>query len=209
MGLVYLFSLVVALGVLVVQIAMGGKGDGDAGADHADGSDANDVHVVAHGGGKPVAKDVEAAGTKLVNDASDFIAFFASLRFWLFAFLAFGISGSLLTFFNLATPVVVFVLAAAMAIGSGFFASLAYRFVARSAASAAAGDVARAHGSIGRVLVPVAKGKPGKIRIVLKGQSVDLLATTDDDELARGAHVLVEDVEEGVAKVSKRPSELA
>jgi len=207
MGLVYLFSLVVALGVLGVQIALGGKGDGDAGADHGDASGTNDVHHLGHGSSKALAKDV-ASGDNELALVGDTLAFFFSLRFWIFAMLAFGLTGSLLSLFSLAGAIGTFLLAISMGLGSGLFASLAFRYVARSSASSTA-DVTHASGSIGRVLVPLGKGKVGQIRIVMKGQSVDLMARTDEAELLRGEHVLVEEVEDGIARVSKRPSELA
>ncbi|MDI1447828.1 NfeD family protein [Polyangium sp. 6x1] len=200
MGLVYLFSLVVGLGILLVQIVSGGKGDADAG-------DAHDGDA----GGKELAKDFSGkalATTPAGTGASDILAFFLSLRFWVFTLLGFGMSGSLLHLFALAGPVVIFVLAATSGLSSGLFAQLAFRFVAQGSASTSA-DVTRAGGSVGRVLVPVGKDKVGKIRIVLKGQSVDLLARSDGEEIARGDHVLVEDVEGDVARVSRRPSELA
>jgi len=207
MGLVYLFSLVVGLGVLVVQIAMGGKGGaggGDAGdADGGDG-DAGDADADAgEGGGKPLSQELAHAHA----GAGDTLSFFLSLRFWIFALLGFGMSGSLLHVFALAGPIVVFLLAFGSGIVSGSFAALAFRFIARSSTSSTA-DVTRAAGTVGRVLVPVGKNKVGKIRIVLKGQSVDVLATSDGEELARGEHVLVEDVEGEIARVSKSPSEL-
>ncbi|MDC3987429.1 NfeD family protein [Polyangium jinanense] len=201
MGLVYLFSFVVGLGILLVQIVAGGKGDADAG----------DAHDASSGGGKDLAKDLSGkslATTPAGTGASDILAFFLSLRFWVFTLLGFGMSGSLLHLFALAGPVVIFVLAAASGLSSGLFAQLAFRFVAQGSASTSA-DVTRAGGSIGRVLVPVGKDKVGKIRIVLKGQSVDILARSDGEEIARGDHVLVEDVEGDVARVSRRPSELA
>ncbi|MRG91528.1 NfeD family protein [Polyangium spumosum] len=200
MGLVYLFSLVVGLGILVVQIASGGKGDADG--------DAGDA---GEGGGKELAKDVSTkslATTGASAGAGDVLAFFLSLRFWVFTLLGFGLSGSLLHFFALAGPILVFALAAGSGLSSGLFAQLVFRFVTQSSVSTSA-DVDHAEGSIGRVLVPVGKDKVGKIRIVLKGQSVDILARTDGDEIARGDHVLVEDVEGDVARVSRRPSELA
>ncbi|MDI3284355.1 NfeD family protein [Polyangium sp. 15x6] len=201
MGLVYLFSLVVGLGILLVQIVSGGKGDADAG----------DAHDASDGGGKDLAKDVSGKAlttTPAGTGASDILAFFLSLRFWVFTLLGFGMSGSLLHLFALAGPVVIFVLAATSGLSSGLFAQLAFRFVSQGSASTSA-DVTHAGGSVGRVLVPVGKDKVGKIRIVLKGQSVDILARSDGEEIARGDHVLVEDVEGDVARVSRRPSELA
>lgn len=189
MGLVYLFALLVGLGILGLQAAMGGKGGADdVGGDHGnDGSD----HAVA-----------KSAGTSF-----DFIAFFLSFRFWIFAALGFGMAGSLLHYLNLAGPVVVFALAAASGLGAGLFASLVFSLVMRSSVSSTT-DVNQARGTVGRVLVPVGKQKTGQIRVVLRGQSVDLVAKTDGEDLARGDQVLVEEIEGNTARVSKSPSEL-
>lgn len=194
MGLVYVFALIVGLGILGLQAAMGGKGGGDDVGDHGD------------AGGKPHATN-DGAG-KAGSGSFDLVAFFLSLRFWIFASLAFGMTGSLLHYLNLATPVVVFALAAASGFGAGAFANFAFRLVMRSSVSSTA-DVTHARGTIGRVLVPVGKQKTGQIRVVLRGQSVDLVAKTDGDDLARGDQVLVEEIDGNTAHVSKPPPELS
>ena len=194
MGLVYLFAFVVGIGILCLQAAMGGKGGGDDVGHHGD------------AGGKALAAD-DASGKASSVGSFDFVAFFLSLRFWIFAFLGFGMAGSLLHFLALATPVIVFALAAASGLGAGLFASLAFSLVMRSSVSSMA-DVTHARGTVGRVLVPVGKQKTGQIRVVLRGQSVDLVATTDGEDIARGDHVIVEEIEGNTARVSKSPSEL-
>ncbi|MBK9264390.1 MAG: NfeD family protein [Polyangiaceae bacterium] len=193
MGLVYLFAFVVGLGILGLQAAMGGKGGGD------------DVGGQGDAAGKPLAVD-DAIG-KGVGGSFDFVAFFLSLRFWIFASLGFGMSGSLLHFLALATPLVVFALAVASGLGAGLFASLAFRYVMRSSVSTTA-DVTQATGTVGRVLVPVGKQKTGQIRVVLQGQSVDLIAKTDGEDIARGEQVIVEEIDGNTARVSKSPTEL-
>jgi membrane protein implicated in regulation of membrane protease activity len=183
MGAVYLASLVVGLGVLLLQVAMGGKGD---------------------------PADNEAGGEAKSLDAHDagVVALFLSTRFWIFTLLGFGLSGGLIHALSLAGPIVTFVIAAAAGFSSGTFASYAFRAVRRSSSSTtlAASD---AVGQIGRVLVAVAKGKTGQVRVAVRGHSVDLLATTEELEIARGEQVLVEDVQGTLARVSRRPVELA
>src|SRR5687767_11065245 len=120
MGLVYVFALVVALGILLVQIAMGGKsGDGhDAdggheageaeaeleagghGGDHADHAD--DADGADHGGGEDLKHAEAEAG---------FFGVFLSTRSWIFASLAFGTSGGLIHYLNLAGPGAAFLVA--------------------------------------------------------------------------------------------------
>lgn len=208
MGLVYLFALVASLGILLVQFAMGGKGgDADselhAGGDAHGGSDAHDTDAQLNAGsaGKPVAKNLHPP-------PNDVLAFFLSFRFWIFAFFGFGFSGTLLHFLALAAPLTAALVAVLAGVCSGLFANWAIRVAARSS-STSTNDVTHARGKTGRVLVPCAKGKVGQIRIELKGQSVDLLAITEDDEIPRGEHVLVLDFEGDVARVAKRPPELA
>jgi membrane protein implicated in regulation of membrane protease activity len=190
MGIVYLASLIVGLGVLVLQLAMGGKSTDSVDAD-----------------GDGAADDVGHDGKEL-SHGSDFVSLFLSTRFWIFAALAFGLSGTLIHWLQLAGVLATALIAGGAGVSSGLFASLAFRAVKRAATSTSAATT-DAVGQVGRVLVGVTKGKVGQVRVQLKGSSVDLLATTDDDEIARGESVLVEDVRGEVAHVSRRPPELA
>ena len=63
-------------------------------------------------------------------------------------------------------------------------------------------------GHVGKVIVPCSKEGLGKIRIQLRGQSVDLLARTQNLRIDIGERVVVEDVEGEVAQVSRAPIEL-
>jgi membrane protein implicated in regulation of membrane protease activity len=192
MGLVYLFALIVGFGILGLQTALGGKGGGhDAGGDHGD------------AGGKPTGHDDVGKGA---GGSFDVVAFFLSFRFWIFTSLAFGMTGSLLHYLNLAAPSVVLALAIASGLGAGIFANLVFRLVMRSSVSST-GDVAHARGTVGRVLVPVGKDKTGQIRVVLRGQSVDIVAKTDGEDIARGEEVIVEEIDGHTARVSKSPPE--
>ena len=197
MGLVYLASLVISLGILLVQVAFGGQdGEHDLG------------HAAGHMGGAPADP---AAGHELIKGGHPGddgpLAVVLSFRFWIFALLGFGLSGSLLHFLSLAGTGAAALLAGAAGLGSGAFASLVVRAVARSSASSSV-NLSEAVGREARVLVACAKGRTGQVRIALRGQSVDLLASTDEADIARGEPVLIEDVRDGVAQVSRRPREL-
>lgn len=224
MGLVYLFALVVGLGTLLVQIGMGGKdadgdhgdhalGDGhgadaDAHADgDADGHDASaDGHDAdAHDGGS--GKDLALADGHHGDGEASALTLFLSTRFWIFAALAFGMTGSLIHWLALAGTVATAIIAGCTGFGSGLMAVLAFRAVKRSANSST-GYASDAVGQVGRVIVDVEKGRMGKVRVELKGHSVDMLAITDESDLARGDAVLIEDVDGEVVRVSKRPPEL-
>lgn len=187
MGLVYLFALVVSLGLFLLQAVMGG-GDGDAGADHGADADADAEHGDAgadHGA----------------------LALLFSTRFWTFFALGFGLSGSLLHYLDLAGAVLTAVVASGSGIAAGLTSVLAYRAIKRSEISSMTG-ISEAVGRTGRVLISVGPTKKGQIRVELKGQSVDLLAMAEEEELARGEAILIESIEGNVARVSRRPPEL-
>jgi membrane protein implicated in regulation of membrane protease activity len=188
MGLAYLFALLVALGVLIIQILMGGR----TGAHHGDlGHAAHAGHQHAHA---PL-------------DESGFWTLLLSLRFWIFAALGFGLSGSLIHFFDLAGPVVTLVIASGAGAASGLFAALTFRALARGSATTEL-RTSQAVGRVGRVVVACGRGTTGQVRVEIGGSSVDLLATTDDETIAHGESVLVEDLRENIAHVSRRPQEL-
>jgi membrane protein implicated in regulation of membrane protease activity len=186
MGVAYLAALVAALGVLLVQVFAGAHG-----GHHADVNAAHAAH----------AHDANTEGE------AAFWTVFLSLRFWLFAALGFGLSGSLLHWFGSVSPLATLLVAAGAGFGSGLFAALAFRLLRRGSAGTEARS-SEAVGKLARVVVPCGRGVTGQVRIELGGSSVDLMATTDDDAIARGEEVLIEDMEEGVARVSRRPSEL-
>jgi membrane protein implicated in regulation of membrane protease activity len=187
MGLVYLFALITGLGILLVQIAFGKLHDapGANGEGHDTGS-----------GGKHVEVDEGVVGI------------FLSTRFWVFTALGFGLSGALLHYLTSVWSVVTVLVASGAGLSSGVFATLAFRMLRKASVSSTA-HASKAVGKVGRAVATCQKGSLGKVRIELSGQVVDFLATTDDDEIARGDAVLVEDMKDGVAHVSKRPADLA
>lgn len=134
-------------------------------------------------------------------------AIFLSLRFWTYAALAFGMVGAPLHFFELASPTLTLVLAIVSGLGSGAFATLVIRAL-RHASTTTTSNLEESVGQVGRVLVPCSRGKVGKVRLVLKGQAIDALATTDEEEIAAGQKVLVAEVRGGVVHVAIAPEEL-
>lgn len=199
MGLLYLFALVTGLGILLVQVAFGkmhgGGGGGDGGG--GDGGD---------GGGGAGGKDVGAKDLGIEGDEG-VVGLFLSTRFWVFTALGFGLSGALLSYVSTVGPILTFVVAFAAGISSGLFAALTFRVASKTGVSSTA-HASHAVGRVGRAVAAVQKGSMGKVRIELQGQVVDFLATTDDELIARGDAVLIEDMKDGVAHVSRRPSEL-
>jgi membrane protein implicated in regulation of membrane protease activity len=174
---VFLGALVLGLGVIGFQ-AFGGH---DA--------DAAGGHDLAHGDHDPPAW-----------------ALVASLRFWSFGLLAFGLSGLLLALFGLAGVLATTTIAALAGATSGAFASTVLRRMrARGPSSQVAPrDVV---GKIGRVLVPSDPARRGKVRVEIKGGIVDYVAASRD-ALQENDVVVVEDFDGQQVTVSKAPKEL-
>jgi membrane protein implicated in regulation of membrane protease activity len=173
---VYIAALVAALGVVALQIF---SGHGDT-AGH-------DVHGADH-------------------DNDGFGTFFASLRFWSFLLLAFGLVGTMLTLFHLAGPIVTFVLALGSGAISGVFAvSVIRRLLTKSASSNVRVD--DVIGKIGRVIVPLATAGRGKVRVEIKGSMVDYVARADES-LDEGESIIVEEVDGSEVVVIRAPKEL-
>jgi membrane protein implicated in regulation of membrane protease activity len=177
----YLAALLAALGAFAVQL-LGGHHDASGGHDASQGAGSHDH---------------ESYAWSLV----------ASIRFWSFSLLAFGLVGTALTALGLAGTALTAVLATGSGLGSGAFAASVIRTLAsRSATShVAASDVV---GRVGRVLVPLVPGGRGKVRVEVKGSVVDYVARSKET-VAAGEPVLVEEAHEGEVVVSRAPKELA
>jgi membrane protein implicated in regulation of membrane protease activity len=197
-GAVYLAALILGLGVLLLQFVMPGADADGAHAPELGGHGDIDVHhdVGGHGGHGDGQGDSGA------------IAIFISFRFWTFGLMAFGFVGTLLHFLKLAGHVTSLTAAVSVGLLSGFLASFAMRAIARSQTSSG-GEADEAIGQIGRVLIPLERGKHGKIRIEVHGRLVDLIATTDDERLEGGATVMVEEMRGTTAHVSRAGDSIA
>jgi membrane protein implicated in regulation of membrane protease activity len=175
----YVASLVIGLGVLAVQLLVGHDSGGGHDVHHDDGA----------------------------HDLTPW-TMLASVRFWSFALLAFGLVGTLLTFFGVAAGLVALSIAAVAGVASGVFAvTVVSRLLHRSPESNA--SYADVLGRLGRVVVPITPDGPGKVRVEIKGTSVDLIARARV-ALDMGEPVVVEEVtSDGEAQVSRAPKELA
>ncbi len=159
-----------------------GDSDVDGDADHDVGAD----HDADH--------DVDATGIWLP---------FFSVRFWVFNLTFFGLCGTLLTIMQVGFIVTGLVsLLVGMVCGTG-----AAFIVHRLGRTDVTGDIASSAefiGVVGKVLVTVAPGRRGKIRVEVRSNMVDLVAKTSDDEtLDAGSKVLVVEFEDNVALVTR------
>ncbi len=100
--------------------------------------------------------------------------------------------------------------AAAAAAAAGAFNSALFSYLRRSGSSSDVTDRQLA-GTVGRVVLPVAAERRGRIAVTVGGQQVNLSARSmpgDAAELEVGAPVLVVEVEGGIARVTRLDPEL-
>lgn len=177
MLIVYILSAI-AGGILVAASALMG-GDHDA---HVGDTDFHDI-----GGHDGIHSDVYLP--------------ILSLRFWTFFAACFGITGLLLTNFSSAGPTTVAIVSVITGVVAGL-ATFAIMRRMRDAESDSGVKVEHLIGREGRVLVGVAPGNEGKIRVDVKGELVDLTAFTDEDlPLVPGDRALVVSIDNGRANV--------
>jgi membrane protein implicated in regulation of membrane protease activity len=134
------------------------------------------------------------------------LLFLASIRFWAFGLLAFGLVGSLLLFFGFAGTVTAGIIAGVSGAASGYAAATIVRRlqVQTTSSIATSGDVI---GRVGRVIVPPSADSRGKVRISVRGHEIDYGARSAEPLEADDA-VLVEECDDGEVLVSRAPKEL-
>lgn len=170
----YLVALIVGAGLLLFSLFAGGDHEG-----HADAGGDADASVDAHGDAGDGHGDAEHHGWEVA--AMSWLPL-ASVRFWTFFLAFFGATGTSLHFIErgLGTWVTI-AIAAAMGYVCGAGAVAAFRYMRRSQTSSGLG-VDDYIGETAVVRVAVARGKVGKVRLEVKGRTVDLLAETEESE---------------------------
>ena len=198
---IYLGSLILGGLLIGASIVLGG----DSGFD-------NDVDTDADFGGElelEVAGAADGNGDLLYMDseAGAWLPFL-SMRFWTFGLASFGLTGSL---FSLSTTVGMANIAEAISLGVsisvgvvvGWATSWAFQ---KLKSQRVTGDVGlqQLKGCEATVLLSVNSEKNGKIRTLVGGQTVDLLASSlDEHSLERGSKVLIVDIKDGIAMVTQ------
>ncbi len=191
---VYLFTLIIGAVLLGASILLGGHGaDGDADIE----ADA-DADVDAEGG---LDKEVSVGAHGAL---SGLLWSFLSLRFWTFFFAFFGLTGLVLDLLDLVgNPWATLAIALAMGGGVGMAAVAIINALGADTTGKAveAGDYV---GKTARVIVPFEGARVGKVRVDVKGSSVDLLASAvEEDAFASKEEVLIVEVEGTRAKVAR------
>ncbi|MBI2895521.1 MAG: DUF1449 family protein [Deltaproteobacteria bacterium] len=195
---VYLFCLV-AGGLLVGASALLGGKEADLGDAHVGDADLGDADLGgAHVGDADIGGDAHGPGE--ATPTAGWLPFL-SMQFWTFALAFFGLTGTALTLLGLASFLPTLIAALAVGLGSGTAVSYVLRRLRADTVSSSIGE----KDFVGRsavVRLPIAADSPGKIRLTVKEQVIDLVATTDEKEpIAAGEEVLVIQINETRAQV--------
>jgi membrane protein implicated in regulation of membrane protease activity len=171
--LIYIYLFAFGLGgvLLLGSIFLGDKdtdAPGDAEAGDADAGTGTQAQHFDHGVG-------DSHGT-----VAGLFTAFLSLRFWMFFLAFFGLTGLVLDGLDLVdAPSAALAAALFMGLVTGQTTVAVFRRLSHSETGTAASSSDYV-GRSGRVMVGFEAGGLGKLRLVLKGTTVDVLATTDD-----------------------------
>jgi membrane protein implicated in regulation of membrane protease activity len=127
----------------------------------------------------------------------------ASLRFWTFFAAFFGLTGLVLDVGNLTGPW----LGLGLAVGVGYVCGASMTAIVRRLRRERVDSSLSAEDCVGetaRVVLPVTSNRAGKIRLEIKGRTIELLAKTDEGiELALGESCMVYEIKDGHAVVAR------
>lgn len=178
----YIVSLVVG-GALVVLSLFGG--DSHHGGDHDFHAGAD--HDADHGDG---SQDV-------------WIPFF-SLRFWTYFAMTFGAAGLILTFLVKTAEPTAGMFAGATGLITGLLVSFGMRMLSKSDIDSSIKS-SEMMGKEAQVVVAIRPGQLGRVRISVKGEVLELLASSDDvDALEAGATAVIVEMDGDRVKVVGR-----
>jgi len=198
----YVFCLVVGMGLLLASFVHDHDGDADFDAD-ADFDHDVDLDHDVDVGDLDADHDVDVAEG---IDAADALWLpLLSLRFWIFFAAFFGLTGTALHF--LTTPPWALGVALTMGAGTGYAASWVVRTLRAQKVNSAVDPRVDYVGRRGEVILGVEPGDPGTVRLHAKGIDVDVVAVLADGAPAqrRGDAVLVIRYDEESSTVVVQP----
>jgi membrane protein implicated in regulation of membrane protease activity len=188
----YVFALVLGSILLGASFLLGGDHDADGDVEaHADAGHDLDTHT--------------DAGHDAHGDLGGFFGVLGSMRFWTFFAAFFGLTGVVLDGFDLTAELMALGLSIGVGFVTGWLAVTLLRRLAANDTGVAAG-VGDYVGKTGELLIAVRPDRIGKIRIELKGTTVDVLALTDDEPIAKGEQALILEMREDKAIVVRLDS---
>jgi hypothetical protein len=185
----YVNSLVLGGVLLGTSLLLGGHDDADADVDSADGAADHHGHLGDVGG--------------------DLLLWmFRSVRFWTFFLAFFGLTGVILDGLGVvASRFVSLVLALGVGLLAGGGATALIRVLSVDQTGAAPESQDYVGKSV-RVVVPVSREGTGQVRLQLKGNTVDVLATTDEESFGANDEAIIIEMEgtkARIARVEKTP----
>ena len=182
----YIITAIVG-GAMVLISALAGGHDADADVDHDFDHDTDVDQDAGH--------DVDHGGTWLP---------FFSMRFWTFLLATFGVTGTALSLMSDTPSATVL----AWSIALGLIMGLAVSFLMRALKLASANSSVSQSDLLGMeafVTVPIRGGLMGRVRCNVKGEDLDLHATTDEESiLGEGEKVVIVEMADGKARVIPR-----
>jgi membrane protein implicated in regulation of membrane protease activity len=209
----YLTAAIIGGGMVLVSALGGMFGHG---ADHdATGGHDHDFHVGGHdhdaGAGDHdhdhevghQAADAAGKVNDVFNAIADWIPFL-SLRFWMAFAATFGVLGSILTIMKMSVEPMTLITSLAAGLFTGVLVHTIITALKRTMkdSSVAEKDMV---GTAGRVLVSPRGLDPGKIRIELKGDIIDMLAVSDDGkDIEAGTEIFVVAIEGQRARIARQ-----
>jgi hypothetical protein len=129
-----------------------------------------------------------------------------SLRLWTYFFAFGGLTGLLLTTLTGTWAPIT----AALSLGMGAVSGVTARTIMVKALTSGAGSTIKHDELVGKsaeVLVPFARGDTGTVRLRVKGSTIDLMAAVEEDvQLAAKEEVLILEVKDGRALVTRNPA---
>lgn len=147
------------------------------------------------------APDLDHGGHDI--DHSLWLPFF-SLRFWTYFFGAMGVTGLLLTYLTRATEPSIGILAGVTGLACGMMVVVIMRYLRRYDSNSSA-NLDELLGLEAKVLVTVRQNTPGKIRCAIKGETLDLLALSQEDSVIEaGSDAIIVAIEDDRARVVPR-----
>ncbi len=182
-----LYLVALALGGTFVLATLILGGDGESDLDHGFDADFDldmdmdmDADADAAGGADSDSENHSDVG--VIDGVFNWLPVM-SLRFWTFFLAFFGLTGTILTILELSSSEsVIAAISGIIGYASGWAVVASIRHLSRTQTDSTVSENDYV-GATGRVMLPVGKDKIGKIRIELKGRTVELLAKTDDDTL--------------------------
>jgi len=195
-------------GGLMLLSALGGFFHGDLSADHGPAFDADHQidfsHDIATTGGE-VGHHVELPNALDVGwTNSDFWLAFVSMRFVTYFVGIFGIVGTTLSLLTGMSGPTVTIVSFLFALVLGYGGSLLFRYL--NAEGETSGVTHNDYvGVLGRTLVGIRPSQPGKVRVSIKGDTLDLIALSEGEkEIAVGEEIVVVGLEGDRVRVAPK-----